>query len=44
MNQVYVLEAYLLEVAAKTGNSPEDVSQLLIKSSKEPINMSMYFD
>ena len=43
MNQVYVLEAYLLEVAAKTGNSPEDVSQLLSRSSKEPIDMSMYF-
>jgi|688.fasta_scaffold280536_1 hypothetical protein len=44
MNQIFVLEAYLLEVAAKTGNSPEDVSQLLSRSSKEPIDMSMYFN
>ena len=43
-NQIFVLEAYLLEVAAKTGNSPDDVSQLLSSSSKEPINISTYFD
>jgi hypothetical protein len=44
MNQIYVLEAYLLETAAKTGNSPEDVSQLLSKNSKEPITMALYFE
>ena len=44
MNQIFVLEAYLLETAATTGNSAEDVSQLLSKNSKEPIIMSMYFD